>query len=149
MAYLGYATQTLLDSFDGHMTGMIPADFLSLVEASIWFIPKAADADFDAQFVIMAATSGEPYNVKQTNSPIIQWVLVKDQIFSYNLTALVPVAIAANDVLGVGFSSLGPGNQPVELVGLRLRYKIRFPEMSGLAVEREAFWTCEKSELPH
>ena len=149
MAYLGYATQTLLATFSGHMTGMIPADFLSLVEASIWFIPKAADADYDATIIVMAAAAGELYNAHDTTpGSAYQWTLVKDQIFRFNLTALVPAAVSANDVLGVELAS-GVGNEPVELVGLRLRYKIRFPEMSGLAVEREAFWTCEKSELPH
>ena len=146
MAYDTYATQTIPGGTTGHMTGSVPADFQSLIEASVWFIPTLDDVTHDLTIIIMAATVGELYNAHDdTPGTLYNLVTVQDTIYSHNITAQMPAALANGDVFGISWAA-DAGNETIHLLGVRFLYTIRYPEQSGLAPVREEFYPCEKQD---
>jgi len=143
-----YATQQVIPQGTGYISGSVPADYASAVSMSLRLISSADDVAFAALLEGMCGVPGQAYNVNDSGGVAVLWSLVKDVVFVADLldpalaSPLYP-ALAAGQILGLAITTAPSGAANIDLLGIRLVYRVRSPLQGGLGLIREEFFTCQ------
>ena len=143
-----YATEWVLPSFSGYMEGSLPADLGQVEEMWIHLIGVGADPAAQT-FVIeyLGSSNGEApmhvvwggtYQILLTNNRLLHVPL---------LSNVANPSLVAGDVYGVRITSDVENTFVLNLLGTRIKYRVKYPLQGKLGIIREEFYTCQVLDL--
>ena len=104
----------------GTMTGFVPDDFNSLIEAVVLIIPGATDTAWDADIFTRAAAVGENRTIHNTFDTASTYNITLDILFEIDVSGLLTF-LTAGDYLTVSVENRETTS--VLIIGLRIKYR--------------------------
>jgi len=136
-----YATQGVWPGSAGYIEGSVPQDYLDMISFAIFLIAEEDDADWRVAVSLYAASHGQAENHTVINI-VREPAPTASYIYALDITELGQYLVAGN-IFGLQVTSHVTNNAFVDLLGVRMRYRIRYAQQGGLAYENEQFYTCQ------